>query len=185
MSEHRIASRYAKSLLGLADEKKSLDKVMKDMEAFQSLCEENRDMVLMLRNPIIASLKKRDILKKIFDKKVDKLTMAIFEIITKKGREQYLPEIAAAFKSQYYDKKGIVESSVTTVVPLSAAVKKELNAVVEKLTGKKVVLTEQIDPELIGGLVLKIGDRQIDDSVSGKLRELRLKFTQNQYISSI
>ena len=185
MSEFRIASRYAKSLLELANEQKCLDEVMKDMENFETLCDENRDLVLMFRNPIIKHLKKLEILKKIFKGKVHALTLSIFEIITKKHRERYLPQIASAFKAQYFEFKGFVESSITTVVPIDAGIRQEIETIVKNITGKKVIINELIDPELIGGFVLKIGDRQIDDSISSKLRDLKLKFTQKQYMSTM
>lgn len=180
MSELRIASRYAKSLLELAEEKKVLAKVVKDMEAFDELCESNRDFLLMLRNPVINHGQKLVILQKVFKDKVNALTLSMLEIMTRKGREIYLPEMAKAFKQQYNDLKGIVEASVTTVVPLSAALKKEVAAILKKLTGDgKVDLKEIVDPEIIGGFVLRIGDKQIDDSVSGQLRELKLQFNKS------
>lgn len=180
MSELRIASRYAKSLLELAVEKKAIAKVVKDMELFSSICESNRDFVIMLRNPVINHGQKLKILQSVFTDKVNSMTMSILEIITRKGREQYLPEIASAFKQQYNKMKGIVEASVTTVVPLSATLKKEVNKVLKGLSdGGDVELTEIVDPDIIGGFVLKIGDKQIDDSVSGRLRELKLQFKES------
>lgn len=180
MSESRIAARYAKSLLELSKEKKALEKVVKDIEMFAGICESNRDFVLMLRNPIIHHGHKLAVLKKIFTKKVNNITISFFEIITRKNREQYLPEMAKAFLHQYNVEKGIVESTVITASPLSAALKKEVNAVLKKITGdKKVELTEVVDEELIGGFVLKVGDKQIDDSVSSRLREIKLQLNQN------
>lgn len=177
MSIHRIASRYAKSLLELAIEKSALDEVVKDIQEFDEVCKTNRDFVLMLKNPIIVSAKKSSILKSIFDGKVNELTLAFFVIITKKGREKYLPEIAQTFIDQYYDHKGIVESTITSVEPLSESLKKEVTGLVEGISKKQVVLTEKIDSDLIGGFVLKIGDRQIDESISSKLSALKLKFS--------
>lgn len=185
MSEFRIASRYAKSLLELAEEKKCLDKVVKDMDMFSALCKSNHDLVLLLKNPVISHLKKFTILQKIFKGKVNDLTMSIFEILAKKNREMYLPEVAAAFKSQYNVFKGIVESSITTVEPISAAIRKDINAIVKKITNSEVELKEKTDPNLIGGFVLKIGDKQIDDSVSGKLRELKLQFIDKGYVNKL
>jgi len=180
MSEFRIASRYAKSLLELAQEKKVLNKVLKDMETFDSLCTSNSEFVLMLKNPVISHWHKWVIIKKIFDKKVEKVTLSLFEVITRKNREMYLPETAKAFIQQYNEVSGIVESTVTTVTPLSAAIRKDVHALLDKLTnGKKIQLTEVVDAQLIGGFVLKIGDKQINESVSSKLMELRLQFQQD------
>ena len=159
--------------------KKALNKVLKDIESFDELCSTNRDFVLMLKNPIINHWHKLTILKKIFEGKIDKLTMSLFEIITRKNREKYLPETAKAFLHQYNEVNGIVESTVTTVAPLTAPIRKEITALLDKLTNKKKIqLTEIVEPNLIGGFVLKIGDKQLDESVSSKLRELKLQFQQ-------
>ena len=181
MSEYRIASRYAKSLLDLAVEKKQLEEVNKDILLFSETVESNRDLVLMLKSPIITHDKKLTILNKLFGEKVNGLTLAFFQILTKKHREAYLPQIATEFHHQYNVNKGIEEATVTTTFPLSMALRKDFESVVEKITGKSVELTEKVDESLIGGFILKIGDRQIDDSVSSKLQALRVEFTKNHY----
>lgn len=181
MSEYRIASRYAKSLLDLSVERKQLEEVNKDMLMFSTTIEGNRDLLLMLKSPIITHDKKLVILNKVFKGRVNDLTLAIFQILTKKHREMYLPQIAAEFHHQYNAKKNIEEATVTTTFPLSATLRKEFEAVVKKISNKGVELTEKVDESLIGGFVLKIGDRQIDDSVSSKLQALRVEFTQKHY----
>ena len=182
MSEYRIASRYAKSLLDLADEKGVLEDVNKDMLMFSELASENRDLVLMLKSPVVSHDKKLAVLNKVFDGKVNELTLAIFQILTKKHREAYLPAIATEFHHQYNVRKGIEEATVTTTFKLDAKLRKEFEGIVAKISGKKVELTEKIDEKIIGGFVLKIGDRQIDDSLSSKLSALKLKFSQNPYV---
>ena len=170
MSEYRIASRYAKSLLDLADEKGVLEDVNKDMLMFSGLASENRDLVLMLKSPVVSHDKKLAVLNKVFDGKVNELTLAIFQILTKKHREAYLPAIATEFHHQYNVRKGIEEATVTTTFKLDAKRRKEFEGIVAKISGKKVELTEKIDEKIIGGFVLKIGDRQIDDSMHSVLR---------------
>ena len=182
MSEYRIASRYAKSLLDLADEKGALEDVNKDMLMFSQLADENRELTLMLKSPIITHDKKLNILNQLFSGKVNDLTLAIFQILTRKHREGYLPAIAKEFYHQYNVKKGIEEATVTTTFALNDTLREEFETVVKKISGKKVALSEKVDEELIGGFVLKIGDRQIDDSVSARLRALKVKFSKNPYV---
>lgn len=182
MSEHRIASRYAKSLLDLADEKGALEEVNKDMLMFSQLAEENRDLVLMLKSPVVAHDKKLIILNKVFTGKVHDLTLAIFQILTRKQREGYLPAIATEFHHQYNVRKGVEEATVTTTFKLDAKLRKEFESIVTQISGKSVELTEEVNESLLGGFVLKIGDRQIDDSLSSRLSALKLKFSQNPYV---
>ena len=183
MSDFRVASRYAKSLLELAQEKGVLQEVLEDMQRFSQVCKENREFVLMLKNPIIKHNKKNVILKEIFGKSSHQMTLAIFDIITRKNRESILPNIAKEFQVQYNVLSGIEEAKVTTAVKLTDALKKEIEAIVMKISSKdKVELTEVIDDSIIGGYVLKVGDRQIDDSLKSKLKALDLKFSKNPYI---
>jgi F-type H+-transporting ATPase subunit delta len=183
MADSRVASRYVKSLLGLAVEKGVLDKVHDDMVMFTKVCEQNRAFVLMLRNPIIKHDKKRDILEKTFNGRVNALTMAIFDIITRKNREPLLPAIAREFHIAYNDYKGVGGASITTAVPLDEKLRGEIEQIVKKLSDKKQVeIAEKVDADMIGGFVLNIGDRQIDASIKNKLKALKVKFSENPYI---
>jgi len=183
MTDYRAASRYVKSLLGLAIEKGALDAVHSDMLMFSKIVDENRSFALMLRNPIIKHDKKRDVLEKIFKGKVHPLTMSIFDIITRKNREPLLPSIAKEFHNAYNEYKGVGKATVVTATPLDAKLRAEFEQMVKGLSDKKQVeLVESVDPDMIGGFVLNIGDRQIDASIKNKLKALQVKFSQNPYI---
>ncbi len=182
MSEFRIASRYAKSLLELASEQGKLEEVNKDMLLFSEVISENRDFQLFLKSPVVAHDKKLAVLSQVFTGKVNDLTLAIFRILVKKQREAYLSAIATEFHHQYNAKTGIEEATVTTTFPIDNELRNEFKAVVKKISGKEVELTEKIDENLIGGFILKVGDRQIDDSINSRLKALKLKFSQNPYV---
>ncbi|ELR69901.1 ATP synthase delta chain [Fulvivirga imtechensis AK7] len=183
MSEYRVASRYARSLLALAEEKGVIEEVHNDMLSFLQVCEENRAFVLMLKNPVIKHDKKGVILEQIFKGRASDLTLTFFEIITRKNREAALPAIAKEFHNQYNAYKGIELATVTTAVPLDKGLRLKLEELVKKMSSKeKVELIEIVDKDVIGGYVLKVGDRQIDDTLRSKLKELELQFSQNPYI---
>lgn len=178
MSNARIAHRYARPLLELAVENKVLDAVKEDMADFAKLCEENREFLLMLRSPIIPHLKKAEILKKIFTGKSNKLTLSAFDIIARKNRENLLPEIAAEFIAEYNKKMGLQNAVVTTTFPIDAGMRKSFEQIVKEMTGSTAMLTENVDPEIIGGYVLRMGDKQLDQSISSDLKEIKLKFNK-------
>jgi F-type H+-transporting ATPase subunit delta len=183
MVDSRAASRYAKSLLGLAIEKNVVEQVIEDMRLFSKVVAQNQDFALMLRNPIIKHNKKRDILEKLFKGKVNALTMAIIDIITRKNREPLLAAIAGEFQTQYNEYKSIGKATVTTATPLDAKLKAEFENMVKQLSQKKTIeLAEKVDASLIGGFVLNVGDRQIDASLKSKLKSLKTEFSQNPYI---
>lgn len=183
MSDYRAASRYVRSLLGLAEEQGALDEVHKDMQLIDKTCDESYDLVVMLRNPIIRHDKKRAILKKIFDGKVHHLTMAIIEIVTRKNREALLPAIANEFHNAYNDFKGIQKASIISTIKLDGELRAEIIAMVKELSSKKTIeLNEKVDKDLIGGFILNVGDKQIDASISSKLKALKLIFKENPYV---
>jgi F-type H+-transporting ATPase subunit delta len=185
MSIVKVASRYAKSLLNLAKEQNKVEEVLSDIQSFDKALE-SRDLLLLTKSPIVPLDKKRAIFDALFKSKYDNLTMMFFDIILRKGREAYLPEIADSFIAQYNTLKGISKVTVTTATPLS---KESLEAVRAKLlasnvTDESIEFTTIVDPSIIGGLVIKIGDNLYDASVERKLKELKKDFSENKYVKA-
>jgi F-type H+-transporting ATPase subunit delta len=181
--ESRVASRYAKSLLELAKEKNVLDFVVHDMALFSKTCNDNRALVNTLVSPIIKNDRKLAILKSLFNGKVNPLTLSLFEIISRKNRENYLPEIAKEFAAQYREMKGILAGTVTTPFPINDELRTQFKGIVSKAYGKDVELEEKVNKDIIGGFILKVGDKQIDESVKNKLQRLKNKFKDNSYVA--
>ncbi len=175
MSIGTVASRYAKSLIELAKEKNVVDEVYQDMVLFKKTTDENRLLRAALASPVVRHEKKLGILKGIFEDKVNPVTFSIFIIITKKNREAILDAIAAEYIKSYDDYRGIQKATVISSTPLTEELRKKFIGIVAEATGKTVELEEKTDPELIGGYILRIGDRQIDASVKSRLNELKLK----------
>lgn len=179
MSESRIAIRYAKPLISLAKEKGKLEEIKKDMETLLRICDEERSFRLMLSSPVIPPLKKAQILRLIFKGKVDDLTMSIFDLMSRKSREGSLERVATEFVALYNEMKGIAEAKLITAIAIDEKLRKQFVGIIQEVSGKKVDLKEEVNPSLIGGFTLTIGDRRIDDSVSGKLRELKYALINN------
>lgn len=184
MSEIRVASRYAKSLADLAMEKGLMEKVYADMVLFSKVVKDNPSFASLLKNPIVTHSKKQVIINKVFSTKVSDLTLRFFELITKKNRENMLAAIADAFQQQYYTFKGIQKATVTTTFALNDDLRKAFKNKVKEITGSEAELEERIDKSIIGGFILKIGDRQIDDSLQSKLKDLELSFSDKTYVKA-
>lgn len=183
MADIRVASRYVKSLLGLAVEQGALEAVHKDMLLFTKVLKENRDFKIMINSPVIRHEKKRAILEKIFAGKVDKLTMAIMDILTRKNREPLLPSIASEFHNAYNTYKGIGKAYITTTVRMDNDLRKAVEEIVKKLSKtKQVEIEEKTDKDLIGGFILNVGDQQIDASIKSKLKSLQVRFSENPFV---
>lgn len=186
MADSRAASRYVKSLLDLAVERNVLEDVHNDMVLFAETATKSRPLALLLQNPVIKHDQKLAVLKKAFGGKVHSLTMAFFEIITKKNREPILLAVAREFHNAYNEYKGIGRATVETATPLDDNARKSIEALVKAYSEKKQIeLVETIDPELIGGFILKVGDRQVDASIKNKLKALKVQFSENPYIREL
>lgn len=186
MSVIRVASRYAKSLLELAVEKADLEAVHRDMEKLLEISRSNRDFTVMLQSPVIKSDKKLDVLNALFVKDASPVTIAFFGMLASKNRENALLAVAKEFHKRYNLYKDIQEAEVITTFPIDQALRESFTDVVKKISGRNSVeLVEKVDEELIGGFVLTVGDRQIDESLDSKLKKLQLQFTQNLYEKKI
>lgn len=167
------ATRYAKSLMDLATEGNALEAVKNDMKAVIRLCEENRDFALFLKSPVIKTDKKIEVLNSVFQGKISKLSQSFLALIASKNREAYIPEIARAFDELYKQNSNILTAVVTSARGLDDTTRKKVIELVKSQMNGEVELIEKIDPNTIGGFILKIGDRQIDRSVSRQLSTLK------------
>lgn len=174
MADSIVAYRYAKSLFDLATEKNVVNEVNDDMTLFKTVCDENRQFLVIMGNPIVRHHTKLGILKKTFEKNVHPVTFSIFNVLTKKNRENLIYSIAEEFDKLYNQQQGIQKVTITTVTPLTESQRTEFTKIVSEATGKKVVLEEKVNENLIGGYILSVGDTQIDTSVRKRLNELKL-----------
>lgn len=178
MSEIQVASRYSKSLIDLASEQKALDPIKNDIEQFIQVCKANTQLQAVLRNPIISHDKKIAILNSLFGKSVHPVILSFFKIMINKGRGELLYPTAKEFINEYNYRKGIINATVVSAAPLSPENRKRIEEVVKKATNGQVVLDAKVNPDLIGGFVLKVGDKQFDTTISGALNKLKKEFSR-------
>ena len=178
MSEITVAIRYAKALIDLATEQKALEAVHKDMELFVHTIKANPQLNAVLANPIIYHDKKVKILAGIFGEKVSKVTISFFNLMVNKSRAEIIYPAALEFINQYDLVKNITTATVVSATELSEANKQTIIAEIQAETKGTVKLITKVDPSLIGGFVLTVGDRQIDTSISNSLARLKAEFAQ-------
>ena len=184
MKQTRVATRYAKSLLNLAIERNELERVYKDMQYVATCCD-NRDLGLLLKSPIVKTDKKKKVLDGIFAGEVSEMIMSFLNIIASKKRESALPEIADEFLVQYKVHQNIVVAQVTSPVKLSDDQKDKILNLINADHKGAVEMIETIDESLLGGFIVRIGDKQIDASINRKLNELRTEFSKNLFVPEI
>lgn len=179
MSETRIANRYATSLVELATKQGILSEVENDVRAFLATLEGSRDLSNLLKSPIIYGDKKRNILHKLFGSSFNKLTLSFIDLVVRKKREVIFDTILREFVSQVDETRNRLSAKLTLAQPVSKEVVEKLIAYLEKTTGKSVEVDTQIDPDILGGFVVKYGDRLIDASVASQLQSLEKHLLNN------
>lgn len=182
MQGTKVATRYAKSLFDLALEKGEIEKVCADMKLVQQVCSTSPDFVAMLTSPIIKTDKKQAIIHSVFDKQLSKVSLAFVDIIVKKKREMFLPEIAEAFAVKYKEHKKILTAVITTAFGIDETLRKQVIEVIKGATKSEIELVEKVDTTLIGGFIVRVGDKQDDTSIRTKIMKLSRIFKENPYI---
>jgi F-type H+-transporting ATPase subunit delta len=183
MKESRVSHRYAKSLLDLSLEKGQLEAVSEDMRLVLETIQGSRELSVLLKSPVVKTDKKQEILKAVFGGKLGVITSEFLNILTRKRREGELEGIAEAFISQYRKHKQILTAVITSASGLDEKLRAQVMEVVKQSAGGKAVeLVEKTDAALIGGFILRIGDKQVDSSVLRQIRNLERNFSENPYI---
>jgi F-type H+-transporting ATPase subunit delta len=179
MLENKAASRYAKSLIDLSTELNALEEIKNDMVLLNQVIDQHAELEAILKNPIVPLDKKSGILDDIFGSKVHQVTKSFLKLVVNKGRAEILFGTAKAFIEQYNFIKGIVTAQVTSATELTDVNRAEIVAIVKKETGaNEVVVKEKINEKLIGGFILKVGDKQFDASIASGLSKLKKEFAQ-------
>lgn len=174
MSTLTVATRYGDALLQEANKQGTLDVVFQDFEMVQRVVKGNRDLGLLLKSPIVKSDKKLAVVKAIFGDKVSELSDRFLALLIRKRREGGLNEIIEAFFQAYNDLKNIKEVEVISATELNDEL---LNQIVSKIKtqmgGANLKVTKTIDSALLGGFIIKIGDKVFDTSLHNKLNTLK------------
>ncbi len=185
MKGTRAALRYAKATLNLAKEKGLAKEINNDMLLIDKTIEENHDLLNMLKSPIIKSAVKKSILTKLFEGKVNVISLGLIRLLIENKRLPLLPLVAVEYTVIYDFLKGVEIAHVTSAVPLNKDLENRILKKVREMSGKDISLKNIIDPSIIGGFILRVGDKQYDSSISSRLNQLSADFADNKYISKI
>ncbi len=184
MHNPRLAKRYAKSLIDIAQEQNALDAILADMQLIHKVCKASKDFSLMLRSPLIKGDKKSNIIKSVFDEsKFHPITLAYINLLTSKGREVFMEEIAEAYINQYNDLKSINTIKLTTATALDESVLKIISDKLSNNLKGQINIETQINPDILGGFILDIKDKSFDASIRRDLNDIKKQFEQNLFVA--
>ena len=182
---NKVILKYAKKLLQFAVEGKILTHVHQEMYYLNQVCAANKILGHTLKNPLVKQEKKLAVLRAIFPNTISTLTHRFLTTVIQKQQGKLIPFIAKAFLDAYNHYKGIKIAKVTTTFPLSDTLMLQLQEIVQRITPCKQVLFDQhVDPGLIGGYILQVEDKRIDQSLRNKLNTLQKHWMRSGDIAS-
>ena len=169
-----VAERYASSLYELAADAKSIDAVAKDLNRFQAMIDGSADLQRLVNSPVFSAEDQSRSIVALMDKAgISGLVGNFLKVVARNRRLFAVPQIIRSYHETVARERGEVTADVKTAHALSAAQEKELKAALASVTGKTVTLNVTVDASLLGGLIVKIGSRQVDTSLRTKLSTLK------------
>lgn len=181
MKNIKVSNRYAKALLDIALEKDFVERAREDMETVLQVYNSSREFRLLMNNPVVSSGKKNAVIEELFSKFLSQGTLMYLKILVQKRREMNIGTIANEFLALYKEFKNVKTAVLRTAVPIDDELRMKVIALVKAKFLCEVEIEEVVDPKLIGGFVLKVGDYQFDTSVFSELNRLRKEFQKNVY----
>jgi len=172
----RAAIRYAKAILETAVSTGKANQVNDDMKSIITAVNSSADLKDFLASPIITSEVKMNVLSEVFGS-VEEDTKSLFRLLQENKRFEILEAIATQFNVQFDDMNGVEVANVTTAFPITADLEAKILAKATSMSTKKITIQNTIDPSIIGGFILRIGDKQYNASVSNRLQELKREFS--------
>lgn len=180
----RAAQRYARAILDLAKEQKVSQLVVKDMETISKTVTSSNELQDVLASPAVKNQLKKNALKEIF-KDAHAVTLGAFDLLLENNRIYLLKYVAQQYVQLYNEENNIQLATVTTAIPLDTVLETKIQKKIQELTGNSAKITNVVDPDIIGGFILRIGDLQYNASVARSLKNLRRELKNDTYISKL
>ena len=171
----RAAIRYAKAILETAISSGKANQVNDDMKSIITAVDSSADLKDFLASPIIKSDLKMNALSEVFGS-VQAETKSLFRLLQENKRFEILAAIANQYNAQFDEMNGVEVAKVTTAFPITAELEAKILAKAATISTKKLTIHNTVDPSIIGGFILRIGDKQYNASVSNRLQELKREF---------
>ncbi|MEM7050942.1 MAG: ATP synthase F1 subunit delta [Acidobacteriota bacterium] len=170
-----IARVYSSAMLDLAQQKGEADSLLQELQSLAALVETDDAFRDFLSSPLVDADKRRDSLDKMFRGRASDLLVDALQVLNRKGRIGLLPAVAATFQEEHLRQANRVEARVTSAIPLNDDQRQRLVSSIEAKTGRQATLIEAVDADLLGGMIVQIGDQKSDSSVATQLANLSEK----------
>lgn len=181
MKNPKLSNRYAKALFDFAGERNQIEEVFGDLQLFANTLKDNRELQMLLRNPVVPPNQKHQIFESVFNETLHETTYQFLDLLLKKRREPDLDSISEGFFRLYNQSHNIKTANIVTAQPLSDELKSKIVSLLVEQTHATIELKEAVDPTIIGGFVIQMDDFYLDDSILYKFNRLKQEFSQNSF----
>lgn len=168
----QLAQRYALALYEVAKDKGNSDQCLETMVALKQSLEDNKDILEVLKTPLISDTDKVAVLKNAVGEGMNDELATFFELLTKNNRLGSIPQIVTALQERSSKEKGLVSGTVRSTEKLTEQEKSEVRKVIEKELSSSVELTYTVDPQMIGGIEARVGSYIFEDSIKSHMQKL-------------
>jgi len=170
-----VSDRYASALYDLASEKKLVDPVLEDLSNLKNILKDNKELSLVVKSPLITSIDKLNIFESLLKKiNANELTSTFLKVIEKNKRFSNLASIITQFMNINSQKRGDVLADITSADELNDDQKNNITNQLKSILGDKLSLSFDVDKNIMGGLIVKVGSKMIDTSLANKINKLKI-----------
>lgn len=180
MDHSLVTVRYAKAFFSLSKEKNQLADAKNDMELISSVCRESDDFRFLLESPVVNTSIKTSLISQVFKGKITDSTMNFLRLIVENKRENHIPEICRYFLDMVRRHQGILSAVITFASSADQDLLEKIKSILKKELGSEIELTGKINPAIIGGLIIRVDDKQLDGSISTQLKKIRTSFLETE-----
>lgn len=177
MTSRRIAARYAEALFGLAQERDSTDALRRELRDLARVIQDTPVLAGLLERPDLNAERKLAAVEMALSSRFSESVLALLAALVRHRRGDHIAEVSAAFDEMADDAAGVVRAEATTAVPLAEYQRERLVSALGRITGRRVELEARVNPEILAGVTVRVGDRLIDGSAARRLQRLRKELT--------
>jgi len=173
-----VARVYSRAMLDLAESEGQAESLFEELRDLAALMHRDEGFRRFLISPLVKVGERAKFLEKNLRGRASDLLVNSLQVLNSHGRLDFLDTIIEVYHQEYQGRHGRIDVRVTTAVPLDDALRQQLRSAAERMVGREPELVEEVDESLIGGMIVRVGDRKIDTSVANDLRKLRHRLSE-------
>lgn len=176
MIKYKVANRYSAALFEVAKEENKIEKISKDLDLFSDIFSKNKEFRVVMETSAVSKKEKIEIVEDLGKKlNFDQITINFLKVLINKGKIKFIQTISQVFKKKFKDFMGIADFEVITAIKIDNKVLNKVKEILEKKTKKKIQISTKVDPEIIGGMIIKTEGLIYDGSLRHQLMKLKEK----------